>query len=90
MDSDKLSKRKYPTALALATGEQAELPKMYDDGITVKSIAEHYSTTVQTVVKALVFLGYDGPQWAKDAVNRTLEKNKVTPSNMKRVSKPLI
>ena len=90
MDSEKLRNRKYPTALKLAQGEREKLPEMYDSGMTVKQIAEHYSTTVATVVKALVFLGYDGPEWAKDAVKRTLETNKTTPSNMKRVNKPLI
>lgn len=90
MDSTKLKYRKYSTALKLARGEKDKLPKMYDGGMSVKEIAAAYYTTVQTVVKALVFLGYDGPDWAKDAVKRTLEVNKVTPSNMKRVSKPLI
>jgi hypothetical protein len=65
MDSKKLRDRKYHTALALAQGERESLPAMYEQGETVKYIAEHYSTTVQTIVKALVFLGYDGPEWLK-------------------------
>jgi hypothetical protein len=90
MDSTKLKERKYPTAIKLAQGEKDKLPEMYDSGVPVKDIAFLYNTTVSTVVKALVFLGYDGPDWAKDAVKRTLEKNNITPSNMKRVSEPLI
>ena len=90
MDSEKLRKRKYPTALALAKGEEVELPEMYEYGKTVKEIAEYYSTTVSTVIKALVFLGYEGPTWAKDAVKRTLDRTNVKPSNMKRIGKSLI
>lgn len=90
MDYEKLNNRKYTTALLLAEGERKALPKMYEDGTTVKDIAEYYSTTVQTVVKALVFLGYSGPDWAEDAVKRTINKNKITPSNMKKTGKALI
>ncbi len=90
MDSEKLKNRKYTTALLLAQGERNTLPKMYDNGTTVKDIADHYNTTIQTVVKALVFLGYSGPDWAEDAVKRTINKNKITPSNMKKVGEPLV
>ena len=89
MDSEKLKNRKYSTALSLAQGEKESLPIMYESGKTVKEIAEFFSTTSATIVKALVLLGFDGPDWAKDAVKRTLEKNRTTPSNMKRVSDPL-
>ena len=90
MNYEKLKKRKYPTALALANGERENLPKMYDSGKSVREISDHYSTTVHTIVKALVFLGYDGPQWAKDECNRAISNNRTTPSNMKRMTSPLI
>ena len=90
MNSEKLKNRKYPSAISLANGEKEELPKLYDSGMTVKQIAEHYFTTTPTVIKALVLLGYDGPKWAVDAVKRFLDKGSVKPSNMKRVSEPLI
>lgn len=90
MDSEKLKKRKYPSALKLAQGERETLPKMYDGGMKIKDIANHFSTTSATVIKALVFLGYDGPKWAVDAVQRTVDNNKIKPSNMKRTKDPLI
>lgn len=84
MDSEKLRKRKYSTALKLAQGEKHKLPLMYEKGMTVKEIADYYSTTASTIIKALVFLGFNGPQWSIDACKRTLESNAVKPSNMKR------
>lgn len=85
MDTEKLRKRKYTTALLLAKGERNELPRLYETGMmSIAELSEHYSTTNQTIIKALVFLGFNGPEWAVQACNRTLKNESNKPGNMKR------
>ena len=79
-----IKERKYKTALSLAKGERQKLIDLYENGNSIKEISKIYNSTSRTVTKALVFLGYDGPEWAVDEVKKTLEKK--APSTMKKTN----